>query len=305
MSAHAGPRPRRFPAPGFPGRVRVLAEPPPRAPGPTRFLAVLLCYNDDDMLAPVIEHLAAERHDVVVWNHGSEDGTDGIARSYLGRGVVEYQLLDRWEVPFADLYGACAAYLVATYGGRYDWLSWPDQDEILHGPDLSRPYHEQVTEAMAAGHDWVEFDNFVFWYTDRDDPAERDPVRRIRHYCLYESASPRIRAWRFDLTNERRLGNSNPLPGTQAPQRWPLRHYPMRSAAQARRRAHHDRNQEGFQRGDKNWHYQRFREDESALVAPAERLHVFDGSRLDPEITWRFYERPAEPAAAAGDPPPG
>jgi len=276
----------------FPGRTRTLAAPAARAE-PARFLAMLLSYNDADVLGPVIDHLAANRHDVVVWNHGSEDATELVARSRLGRGVIEYQDVDRVEVPFRDLYSVAARYLVSVYGGRYDWLSWPDQDEILEGPDLSRPYHEHVAEALAAGVDWVEFDNFVFWFTDEDDPRVADPVARIRRYSLSPAASPRVRAWRLSKTNERRLGNSNPIDGTKAPVNWPLRHYPMRSMEQARRRAHHDRNQEGFQFGDKNWHYERFREDERALVVPAERLHRFDGRSLSREVAWKFYERPS------------
>jgi len=276
----------------FPGCRRILARPLEHPSGPTRFLGVLLCYNDDDILPAAIEHLVKNRHDVVVWNHGSEDDTDAICRSYLGRGVIEYQSLDRTEVPFERLYGICGEYLQASYGDRYDWLSWPDQDELLEGPDLARPYHEQVTEFLAGGHDWIEFDNFVFWFTSADDESVQDPARRIRHYNLYASASPRIRAWRMACTNARRLGNSNPPLGRKAPVNWPLRHYPMRSLAQARRRAHHDRNRPGFQFADKNWHYERFREDEGALNVPPERLHRFDGQRLDPQVTWRFYERP-------------
>jgi hypothetical protein len=117
-------------------------------------------------------------------------------------------------------------------------------------------------------------------------------VERIRHYSRY-ACPPRIRAWRFACTNERRLGNSNPLPGRKASRHWPLRHYPMRSLAQARRRVHYDRNQPGFQFDDKNWHYEEFRGDERRLLVPAERLHRFDGRHLDPEITWEFYEAPA------------
>ena len=76
-----------------------------------------------------------------------------------------------------------------------------------------------------------------------------------------------------------------------SPTNFPLRHYPMRSLAQARRRASHDRNQPGFQRGDKNWHYQRFRDEEESLRVPADKLHRFAGSSLDPRVVWNFYER--------------
>ena len=279
-------------APLFPGRRRILAAPPARASGPTRFLGVLLCYNDDDILAPVIEHLVANRHDLVVWNHGSEDDTHDICMSYVGRGIVDYQVLDRDEVPFKGLYTRAGEYVQQTYGDAYDWVSWPDQDEILEGPDLARPYHEQVTEFLAAGHDWIEFENFVFWFTAADDESIADPVERIRHYSLYRSASPRIRAWRMSAMNERAMGNANPPAGRKSPVNWPLRHYPMRSMAQAQKRAGHDRNQPGFQRGDKNWHYQRFREEEESLRVPPESLHEFDGTHLDPEIVWEFYKRP-------------
>jgi hypothetical protein len=276
----------------FPGRTRTLGAPLPHR-GPTRFLGMLLCYNDADILGPVIDHLAANRHDVVVWNHGSEDDTEQVARSRLSRGVVEYQDISREDVPFKDLYGVAARYLTSTYGGLYDWLSWPDQDEILEGPDLARPYHEQVTEALASGVDWVEFDNFVFWFTDEDDASVADPVQRVRRYNLSPAASPRVRAWRFALTNERRLGNSNPIEGRKAAANWPLRHYPMRSRSQAQRRARHDRNREGFQSGDKNWHYERFREDEETMLVPAAKLHRFDGRTLSRDITHTFYERPS------------
>ena len=140
---------------------------------------------------------------------------------------------------------------------------------------------------------WIEFENFVFWFTAEDDARVANPVERIRRYNLSPAASPRVRAWRFALTNERRLGNSNPIEGRKSPINWPLRHYPMRSLEQARRRAQHDRNQAGFQFGDKNWHYERFREDETALAVPAQMLHRFDGRHLSREITWTFYERPA------------
>lgn len=275
----------------FPGRRRILAPALQHDGVPTRFLAILLCYNDDDVLAPVVRHLVRNHHDVVVWNHGSEDGTAGIAQSFLGRGVVEYQDIDRDEVPFRDLYTVCGRYLKAVYGRSHDWLSWPDQDEILEGPDITRPYHEQVTEAMSLGCDWIEFDNFVFWWTDRDDPSVEDPVERLRHYNLYVCPA-RIRAWRMSRTNERKLGNSNPIEGRKAPRNWPLRHYPMRTEAQAIRRAMHDRNQPGFQFGDRNWHYERFRDDASAMRVPADRLHVFDGRTLSKQVTWQFYERP-------------
>ena len=266
-----GQGPRRVSSPRydlpFPGRTRTLAAPLPH-PGGTRFLGMLLCYNDADVLGPVIDHLVRNRHDVVVWNHGSEDDTESVARARLGRGVIEYQDVDRAEVPFRDLYGVASRYLTSAYGGRYDWLSWPDQDEILEGPELARPYHEQVTELLAAGFDWVEFENFVFWFTDEDDPASPTPSRASAGTT---SRPPPRRACAPGGSRSRTSAGSATRTRSRAASRPPTgRCGTTRCAAleQARRRAHHDRNQEGFQFGDKNWHYERFREDERALARP-------------------------------------
>lgn len=242
------------------------------------------------MLPPVIDHLVSNRHDLVVFNHQSEDNTDEICSSYLGKGIIDYQIVDRQEVPFRMLYRVCSEYVRREYVGRYDWLSWPDQDEILLGPDISRPYHEQVTELLATGYDWVEFENFVFWFTDQDDLSITNPIERVRHYSRYPKC--RTRAWRFALTNVRELGNVNEIPGRRAPEKWPLLHYPARSLEQATRRVTHDRNQPGFQFEDKNWHYESFRADPATLLVPSSRLHVFNGRRLSREITWQFYRKP-------------
>ena len=197
--------------------------------------------------------------------------------------------LDAAFAPHAER-GLQPGRIAVQHRDLYHLLS--EQGELLEGPDLTRPYHEQVTELLASGCSWVEFDNFVFWYADAADGAVLNPVERLRHYSLYESASARIRGWRLSCTNERKMGNANPPLGSKSPVNFPLRHYPMRSAEHARRRASHDRNQPGFQRGNKNWHYQRFREDDESHRVPAESLHRFDGASLDPEVVWEFYRRP-------------
>ena len=40
-----------------------------------KLLGVLLCYNDADILEDAILHLLEHNHDLVVWDHGSDDGT--------------------------------------------------------------------------------------------------------------------------------------------------------------------------------------------------------------------------------------
>ena len=45
-----------------------------------RLLGVLLCYNDADLLEDSVRYLLDQKHQLVVWNHGSTDGTEEIIR---------------------------------------------------------------------------------------------------------------------------------------------------------------------------------------------------------------------------------
>ena len=97
-----------------------------------RFLGVLLCYNDGDILSDVIDHLLENAHDVIVWNHGSTDETASILQRRR-RDLIEVTDISR-EVDFYDMYPLMSKHLLSRYVKRYDWISWPDQDEILEAP---------------------------------------------------------------------------------------------------------------------------------------------------------------------------
>jgi hypothetical protein len=224
--------------------VRTARQPKPRA------LAVLLCYNDADVLGDVIEWFLDNEHDVVAWDHGSTDETSVVLDRYAS------ELKERKFIPrgfdFYNLYPAMSEHLIDNYIDAYDWISWPDQDEILEGPRRDRSYFEYVVDVFRSRYNYIRFDNFNFWYTSEDDASVVSPVERVRRYSIFPHCQPRIRAWRASVTNIRRF-NHNPLAGEQFPERFNLRHYPMRSAQQCLRRITHDR--KGIQRGIRNTHY--------------------------------------------------
>jgi glycosyltransferase involved in cell wall biosynthesis len=252
---------------------------------PLRCLGVLLCFNDGDLLEESISYLLDQRHDVIAWDHGSTDETPAVLERFRSE-LREVRHVSR-DFDFYELYPAMSRHLIDNYVRHYDWVSWPDQDEFLEGPTRERPYHEHLAEADAAGVDWIQFDNFNFWWTEADDPATREATRRVRHYALREDCPPRIRAWRASVTNIREF-NHNPLPGTPSPRRFKLRHYPMRSPDQMRARIFTDR--AGLRRGDMNFHYEHMSRRLENLRIPPERLHRDDGiSDLDaePVFDWR------------------
>jgi hypothetical protein len=253
-----------------------------KEPPAPRMLGVLLCYNDGDLVERAVGYLREQGHDLVVWDHGSTDYTPEVLGRLRGE-LMEHKVVPR-SVDFYGLYQAMSRHLIDEYTQRYDWVSWPDQDEFLEGPDRARPYREWVGEVLASSYDWVQFNNFNFWWTEADDPSIADPVQRVRHYCLWPTCGPRIRAWRASSTNIREF-NHNPPAGDRYPTMFNLRHYPMRSRAHMDRRLAVDR--AGLRRGGSNFHYENMSSWPERLVIPPTHLHVDDGiSELDPSITF-------------------
>lgn len=253
-------------------------------------LGVVLCYNDADILPDTLDHLLENNHDVIAWDHGSDDGTASVLDKYAGQ-LIERTFVPR-SVDFYDLYGLMSRHLMERYTRAYDFISWPDQDEILEGPTRDRSYYDWLGEVADSPHGWIRFENHVFWFTSEDDPGEPSPVRRVRRYALWPDCPPRIRAWRASLTNIRWF-NHNELDGTPYPQSFKLRHYPMRSPEQMRRRLEHDR--ADLARDGHNVHYQIMQGHMDRLTIAPEHLHYDDGRKelsTDVVFDWLKVYRP-------------
>jgi glycosyltransferase involved in cell wall biosynthesis len=252
--------------------------------GKARLLGVLLCYNDGDFVADAIRYLIENGHDVIAWDHGSTDETAEILHRFRG-DLIEIQTIPR-EFDFYKLYPEMSRHLLGNYVDRYDWISWPDQDEILEGPDRTRTYKEWLEEAVDSPYDWLQFRNINFWWTVEDDDSIPSALYRVRHYSLFADCGPRIRSWRASATNERAF-NHNPANGERYPTLFNLRHYPMRSEQQMNRRLQHDR--AGLQRNGSNYHYDNMKSRQSQLIIPPAALHYDGGDELDlaPIFNWR------------------
>ena len=238
----------------------------PKASQP-RKLGVVLTYNDDDIVGDVIDHLLANNHDLVVWDNGSQDGTWDVLRARADE-LMELRRVSKDELGLYDIYGAMSQHIIDCYVTSYDWVSWPDSDEILLGDDLSVTYGEFTDRLAASSYDWVQFRNWNFWWTEIDDSTIASPIDRVRHYALFPDCAPRIRAWRADRTNER-VFNHNPVVGTRFPTLANLCHYPMRGPEQANKKL---LTRAGIQRGESNWHYNKMQREPSVLRIPAAKL---------------------------------
>ena len=249
-----------------------------------RLLGVLLCYNDGDLLTETITHLLDQGHDIIAWDHGSDDSTPDVLESFRS-DLTEVRHVPR-SFDFHKLYPAMSHHLLERYVTQYDWISWPDQDEFLEGPNRTKTYEEWIFEAFHSPYDWIQFRNFNYWWTSSDDPAIQSTQERIRHYSLFADCAPRIRSWRASATNER-VFNHNPPLGVEFPFLFNLRHYPMRNEAQMMRRLSTDR--ADLERNGSNYHYENMARRFQDLFIEPTRLHFDDGGELQQDVifNWR------------------
>ena len=248
-------------------------------------LCVLLCYNDADILGDVIDHMLTNHHDIIAWDHGSDDNTPEILDKF------RKQLRERKFVPrsfdFYNLYQQMSKNLIDNYIDHYDWISWPDEDEILEGPDRGKTYYEYVCDVYNSKYNYIRFNNNNFWFTEEDDMKILSPIKRIKRYSIFPDCAPRIRAWRASVTNIREF-NHNVLDGEQYPVVFNLRHYPMRSVNQLQKRISKDR--VDLQRGDQNYHFNNLKKNYDKLFLRPDQLNYDDGiSILNPveKYNWR------------------
>jgi hypothetical protein len=243
-----------------------------------------LCYNDGDFVGEAVRYLLEQGHDVIAWDHGSNDETAQVLHD-LRHDLMELKTLPR-SFDFYQLYPEMSRHLMTNYVDRYDWISWPDQDEILEGPDRGRSYQEWLAEAIDSPFDWIEFRNFNYWWTEEDAASAHSTLERVKHYGLFPDCSPRIRSWRASATNIREF-NHNPPNGERYPTLFNLRHYPMRTQEQMMRRLDHDR--AALRRGRSNYHYDNMSAWRDRLRIPPGALHVDDGRELslEPIFDWR------------------
>jgi len=251
-----------------------------------RCLAVLLCYNDGDILEQNINYLLQNKHDIIVWDHSSNDTTSKILDKYQDK-LVERRLISR-EFDFYHMYQSMSKNIIDNYYNEYDFVSWPDQDEILEGPDRKQPYYDYIKNVYNSKYSWILFNNFVFWMSPKDDISIPDPIRRLKGYCLYSSCSPRIRAFKMESINIRFFNHNHPY-GLKYPKNFNLKHYPMRTKEQLKRRLEHDRI--SIARSNMHFHYRYMKENLKNYYIPEHQLHFDnDAAELDrtPLFDWHI-----------------
>jgi hypothetical protein len=280
--------------------------------GRPRLVAIVSAYNEEDIIGPALAHLVSQGASVYLLDDGSADRTVANAKDAAGSGLIGVETLP--PVAREDGTGAYCwsrildrkAQLAHTLDG--EWFIHQDADEFRESPWPHLSLADAVGLVDRLGWNAIDFEVFDFVPAGEGFLPGQDPVSAFhRYHAAAEYDRLQIRCWKktaapVDLTTTG--GHEARFPGRRVfPIRFPLRHYPIRSAAQGERKVFRDRkprfDPEERARG---WHvqYDRFIEGQPVVSDPASAL-LFDAdaARAGLQIKNRLVE------AACPSLPPG
>ena len=198
-------------------------------------LAVLLFHNDEDLVDEQMKYWIKNKHDIVIFDHCSTDSTKNIVETHRKECVAVYYVPK--SVTFADngIFKHVSLVLIMEYANMYDWITFVESDEFYEGPDRSKSYYKHLLDVHKSKYDYIHFDNYNFWFTNKDDPNIANFRKRIRHYA-FRFDYKRIYAWRGHLTNIRKFNGNPPKGGDRYPIPFKSCHYEMRSLEQLKKK---------------------------------------------------------------------
>ena len=205
-------------------------------------LGIIQAFDEVDVISDTISYLAPAVDDLIVFDHGSTDGTRDLIPPSMLRSIPRSGI-DK-VFPFISAFIA---------EQKHDWVIWQAADEILRGP-LDQPItHLTLETEVALGTQVIDPLVRNFWPCTIDLwNAPMVPFyERLRYFIEGDRKLPTPRAWVRSLTGIMPLGSHRaphgkkcPVPnlppsignwpaGTSIDDSWLLHHYPLRSEAQA------------------------------------------------------------------------
>ena len=220
-----------------------------RPPDDFQPLALLTTYNDDDVIGAVVATLLDDGIEILVLDNWSTDGTferlKRVARARPGLTVRRYP--EAGPAPHFDLLDMCRTKeaLAAANPGR--WIIHQDSDEIRCSPWPGVSMRQGLFVADQSGFNAVDFTVCVFRPTHSGCGADCDPERSLTLFEFDDQPGSfwQVKAWfqgaePVDLVS---VGGHQALFSDRRifPYKFILKHYPLRSPEQGRRKVFRDR----------------------------------------------------------------
>ena len=259
---------------------------------PFTVVAIVAAFNEEDVIAEVLEALVDDGVRVYFLDDQSTDQTLAIAEEFRGRGVIGIESLPPVDPNGRHVF-AWERILrrKEELAGRLDadWFIHHDADEFRESPWRELGLADAIRHVDAAGYNAIDFDVLDFRPTPADPPEEPSVRRRLQ---FYDAARPfdrlQIKCWKktgaaVDLRSSG--GHDAQFPGRAVfPVPFLLRHYPIRSQAHGERKVFRERLSLYAQaeRG-RGWHLQYDGLDATSFVREPRSLRQFDpdGARVE------------------------
>jgi hypothetical protein len=217
-----------------------------------RVLALIAAYNEEDVIGAVLSDLIEQGVEAYLIDHGSDDDTVAEAARFLGRGLVHIERFPQdcgGPAEDADRFvwgnllrrkSVLASQLDA------DWFIHWDADELRDSPWRDKSLRDAIELVDRIGYNSIDFGVFNFIPT-HDSYRRGDDLRAaFTHYLPgAEYDAVQIRAWK-KLDHPVELahtgGHEAQFDGRKVfPLKFLLRHYPIRTEAQGRKKIFRDR----------------------------------------------------------------
>ena len=207
-------------------------------------IAFVTCYQEQDILYWTLKHLHQQGLQVYVIDNWSTDGSAEIAKSFPLAGYEKFpsdgpSCYYPWK-PLLRRVEALSRECAAT------WIVHHDADEIRRSPVPGERLIDALARLDAAGYTAIDYE--VFHFMPIDDGYQGDPENYFRHYTQDHADRRRthVKAWKRIGAEPLRLAETGGHWGPSRfvnifPGKFILKHYPIRSSAQAERKIVHER----------------------------------------------------------------
>lgn len=228
-----------------------------------RVCAIVCAYNEEDIIEESLLSLIKSGIDVYFIDNGSTDTTASIAGALVGKGVVDVQSIVHRNPDGSLKYDWSALLsLKETLSKRlgYDWYIHADADEIRLSPWRDVNLSEAIDRVDFEGYSLLNFKVFNFRPTE-ERRVTQGFESSFRYYEKgYSGDATQVKAWRaceFIDLHSSGGHRARIREGSVYPVRFILKHYPLRSLDQIRRKLTVDRVQRfAGEELDKGWHRQ-------------------------------------------------
>lgn len=274
-------------------------------------LTVLLFHNDEDIIEDQIKYYKDNNQSLIVFNHNSNDESSKYINMYKEDILCIYNLSSNIEFKTNKVHETIYKILLGkidenkseiklsdnkyycyNYSEIYDWISFPESDEFLEGPDRTKSFYGHLCNIHNNNKiNKIEFNNIIYWFTEKDDLNIKSPCKRIKHYCYKQNCGPRLYTWRGNKTIIRTFGHRDHNDTEDETLKWKTRHYEIRSKVHFKKKI---MDRVHITDGNMNHHYKilwnRYHSDKNYGIIKSEELHYDNGIdeiKMDEIYDWK------------------